>query len=469
MEGVSVLGKRVSDLAFVTGCIFADLCLFGVAAYFEGELIKYRISAEPRLTFLFCVTAAVYAINLVRFGVVWTHGCVEGPLDRTGVWLRVWGFATLFLLFALAHVVLKEPDDDEDETLFIWERMVILLLGALYVWSTIHYKRIVWGSREQTLKIAEAFQEVGVEREIGHYPKTWGKIRVLEQQSVDGGDSFVEHYDKRSKIVVRKPKTDQNSKKTEEKPARVQPTPPPPPQTQTQPPVPVRQTTIPQKSQPMVQPKPDNRPPPPGTSLKQPPPATQNVYGKIRTMDEPSEFSEADSWVQRYEREVLGKGTAPKRKKPKKSPPKPEREVVRQPVVVPQKTPPPVPEPPKEKPKDNWVERYEREVVAGEGRKTQQSLAAPIEEEPSTRTNRTIPEESRDEESTDLGGSTLPEIEERRRMELAKVHGKVRVLEEAEAIDPQNSFVKAFEKAQRARERQAQGKGPESGRGRSGR
>jgi hypothetical protein len=45
------------------------------------------------------------------------------------------------------------------------------------------------------------------------------------------------------------------------------------------------------------------------------------------------------------------------------------------------------------------------------------------------------------------------ETEERARRELSKIHGKVRVLEQTDSLDPQNSFVKAFEKERKRRHR----------------
>lgn len=49
---------------------------------------------------------------------------------------------------------------------------------------------------------------------------------------------------------------------------------------------------------------------------------------------------------------------------------------------------------------------------------------------------------------------TEKQREEKEKRELSKIHGKVRVLEENASLDPQNSFVKAFEKERRRKDRE---------------
>lgn len=489
----------MSNVNYVLASIYTDILFFGLCLFFAGEHIKFRISSNPLLNVTFAIGTFCYAVNLYRFVYVWRNVKIHGLFDKTAVVLRVFLIAVLLFLLINAREFFVEPDDKESSV--IVQRALLALLPLSYFWFTYKYKEIIWGTRSQHRSLIKAYKKAEVaEQSTQVYPKTWGKVRVLEDQGkIEGGDSFVKTFERNTRGTGKmgEPARQSRIQKPVEQPR--------PQGTQK----PSYQAQQPQVYVPPPPPKPKPAP------RQEPVPQSRQSYGKVRVLEENDDLEMNDSWIKRYERQVLNQNK--RNSKPVSTLPPVQRQsqvsaytnpdtrlsditeqnnddsrqTVRTEPGPSQKQPQPLQqEPPKPQffgkiraneqvetvaETDSWVKRYEREVLGVNRPKTQTVIQKPQSQELKEGESRQTFQESRPQQPVPEHQPPAIEYEAKKReleakpgpanetpvqkkarieSELSRIYGKVRVLERVDYVDTQNSFVKAFEKEQRRKERE---------------
>lgn len=461
MSKTKVLCVKIPDLDFVFGSVLTDMFIFGTLIFVIGEHIKFRIANIPVLNIFFSIVAICFFLNFYRIIYLYQSRTFHGFLDKTLVILRIFLFFFAFYLIYFIEII-----NSEEAAWFgkkFWTQILIIVCAIMYGGLTIIYKNIIWETKSQRRILINEYQrndfsnKASQEDKKTFGPKTYGKIRVHEYEKIEERNSFLKHYEQTMKKNKNEPKVEKRTenstltkkdplkeplyqdksnqnltkKQFDDKNAKVNPR-----DTvnntidknkiiKTQLPVKeeFKKTQIPVKEE----------------------KKNTQTFGKVRVLEEQDVFDESDSWIKKYERDVIGKNkTNAQKRKPINEPIK-NQPSYRQSFQQNRKQP--------FEENVNKMDSIEETHLSIESSQLPQRRTEPVMNNREIRQDQINIDQEKDQFLySNEGEFHITEDGKRVRGPRANIHGKVRVLEEHEIFKEDESFIKRYEKAQKKKD-----------------